>query len=198
MFVSLFSFEFVALPPSIYFILCIVWSCCVYYYIDILVLTPHFVSRRLLSCLLSLYRDLYLITWLLTCLFDYDFGLVQLNHYFHYIVHLGPHSPLQYVTVWVFGSSSINQGKGCIRNLWESPTPVFHLKENPSVQFRKPNHSYELIDLIVCYFLWKPIRFSLVVKSALVFTFNSMGRKPFCIFADILPGASLPGSSHPL
>ena len=91
MFVSLFSFEFVTLPPSFYFNLCIVWSC-VSYYIDILVLTPHFVSRRLLSCLLSLYHDLYLITWLRTGLFDYDFELVQLNHYFHYIVHLGPHS----------------------------------------------------------------------------------------------------------
>ena len=97
MFVSLFSFEFVTLPPSFYFNLCIVWSC-VSYYIDILVLTPHFVSRRLLSCLLSLYRDLYLITWLRTCLFDYDFDLVQLNHYFHYIVHLGPHSPIQHAT----------------------------------------------------------------------------------------------------
>ena len=85
-----FSFEFVA-PSQYLSILCIVWFC-VYYYIDILVLTPHFVSRRLLSSLLSLYRDLYLITWLLTCLFDYDFGFVQLNHYFHYIVHLGPHS----------------------------------------------------------------------------------------------------------
>ena len=76
-----FSFEFVTLPPSFYFNLCIVWSC-VSYYIDILVLTPHFVSRRLLSCLLSLYCDLYLITWLRTCLFDYDFEFVQLNHCF--------------------------------------------------------------------------------------------------------------------
>ena len=86
-----FSFEFVALPPRIYFILCIVWSSCLLLYWhsgpD-----PHFVSRRLLSCLLSLYRDIYLITCLLTCLFDYDFSLVQLSHYFHYIVLLGPHS----------------------------------------------------------------------------------------------------------
>ena len=111
------------LSLPVYFNLCIVWSC-VSYYIDILVLTPHFVSRRLLSCLLSLYHDLYLITWLRTCLFDYDFDLVQLNHYFHYIVHLGPHSL----------SLSCN---GCV--LWHTVDALFSFFLPPPKQIHVPS-----------------------------------------------------------
>ena len=51
--VSLFSFDFVAPPPSVCFTLCIVyvWSfCCVYRNIDFLVLTLILCSRRQLSC----------------------------------------------------------------------------------------------------------------------------------------------------
>ena len=99
MFVSLFSFEFVAPPPSIYFILCIVWSsCCVYYYIDILVLTPHFVSRRLLSCLLSLYCDcIWLPGFWPVCFTKFSaLSIIPLYTASGFLIHF--HSPAPYVT----------------------------------------------------------------------------------------------------
>ena len=57
---------FVTPPPHIYFFLCIVWfSCCVYRYIDVLVLTPIscLADNSLAFCLCTV---IYMITWLLT------------------------------------------------------------------------------------------------------------------------------------
>ena len=68
MFVSLFSFEFVAPPPSIWFTLCIVYvwsSCCGYCNIDVLFLTPIscLADNSLAFCLCTM---IYMITWLMT------------------------------------------------------------------------------------------------------------------------------------
>ena len=97
--VGLFCFDFVTPPPSVCFILCIVYvwsSCCVYCKFDFLVLTLCSCSCRQLSCLLPLYLDIsdYLDSDL--CLFNYNFCLAQLNLFFHFTVHLGPflHLPL--------------------------------------------------------------------------------------------------------
>ena len=91
--VCLFCFDFVTPPPSVCFILCIVyvWSSCrVYCKFDFLVLTLCSCSRRQLSCVLPLYLDIsdYLDSDLY--LFNYDFCLAQLNLFCHFTAHLGP------------------------------------------------------------------------------------------------------------
>ena len=99
--VSLFSFDFVAPPPSVCFILCIVYvwsSCCVNRYIDFLVLTLILCSRQQLSWPLSVYLDIcdYLDSDL--CLFDNDFCLAPLNFFFHFTVQLGPFLHFSFTT----------------------------------------------------------------------------------------------------
>ena len=101
--VSLFSFDFVAPPPSVCFTLCIVYvwsSCCVYLNIDFLVLTLISCSRRQLSCPLSVYFDIcdYLDSDL--CLFHNDFCLAPLNFFFTSLCNWVPSftSPLPHVT----------------------------------------------------------------------------------------------------
>ena len=97
--VSLFSFDFVAPPPSVCFILCIVYvwsSCCVYLNIDFLVLTLSSCSRRQLSCPLSVYCDIYDYLDSDLCLFHYDFGLAPWNLFFslHCAIRSLPSLPL--------------------------------------------------------------------------------------------------------
>ena len=57
-----------------------------------------------------------------------------------------------------WNSSLNNQGESCIRDVCQPQTPVFHLKENRSVQFSKPYHSY---DLMICTlpfsFVWATV-----------------------------------------
>ena len=127
--VSLFSFDFVAPPPSVCFTLCIVYvwsSCCVYRNIDFLVFIS--CSRRQLSCPLSVYFDIcdYLDSDL--CLFYNDFCLAPLNFFFTSLCNWVRSfaSPLPHVTGQTYSIpiswlSSSYDHRYCFHWIWLNP-----------------------------------------------------------------------------